>query len=216
MNSEHRKALIKSISTPRISRYILSAKGDELKAIDLYRWNAELSQALYIYLQAWEICFRNKVNNFLIWRYRANWPYDQTRLVRQLSWTDKSRLHKTTERQQQERKCNPAPLSAIVADLSLGFWVSQLSAHYDSHHVWKHNIKRIFPNENALERRSAWTISDELLRLRNRIAHHEPIFHLNLEQHHRDIQRMTAAMCEATHQFAEASCTFQTVFKARP
>lgn len=205
-----------SLSLPRFSRYSSAAKGNDVRAISLYHWNSKLSQALYIYLQAWEICFRNRVNEFLCWKYNPAWPYDEKRARRQLTRVDSVRLRDAINRQERTRGISPAPLPAIVADLSAGFWVSQLSKGYEVPYAWKHNLARIFPHDAALQGRSAWKICDELLSLRNRIAHHEPIFALPLEQRHRDLQRIVAAMCPATHALAEASCTFAAVWNARP
>lgn len=205
-----------SLSPARFARYSAEAKGDDLRAIEIYHWNARLSQSLYTYLQACEVCFRNRLNEFLCWKYNSNWPYDEKRARRQLTRMDQVRLLDALDRQEKSRDIKPAPLPAIVADLSAGFWVSQLSKSYDIPYAWRHNLTRIFPHDNALDARSAWTISDELLSLRNRIAHHEPIFHLPLEQRHRDLQRAVAAMCPGTHAYAEASCTFMETWKSRP
>lgn len=209
-------ALKDSLSSPRFARYISSAGGDDLRAIGLYHWNARLSQSLYIYLQAWEICFRNRMNEFLCWKYSRNWPYDERRAQRQLTRMDDTRLKEARKRQEKTRGISPAPLPAIVADLSAGFWVSQLSKSYEVPYAWRHNLSRIFPHDRALDARAAWAICDELLSLRNRIAHHEPIFYLPLEQRHRDLQRIVASMCPGTHAFAEASCTFIGVWNTRP
>jgi hypothetical protein len=62
LQSEHlRKAFIRSLSVERFSTYNRAARGDELTAIKIYRWNSDLSQSLWFPLQAWEICLRNKL-----------------------------------------------------------------------------------------------------------------------------------------------------------
>ncbi|CAX23011.1 conserved protein of unknown function, DUF1526 [Methylorubrum extorquens DM4] len=215
-NAALKQSLKVSLSSPRFARYNAAAKGDDLRAIAIYHWNVKLSQSLYTYLQAWEICFRNRMNEFLCWKYNCNWPYDERRARRQLTRMDQSRLQDAIVRQEKTRGLKPAPLPAIVADLSAGFWVSQVSKSYEIPYAWRHNLARIFPHDRALDMRSAWTICDELLTLRNRIAHHEPIFYLPLEQRHRDLQRAVAAMCPGTHAFAEASCAFMETWNTRP
>jgi hypothetical protein len=62
------------MSAPRISRYLDLAGGDLTTAIRLYRWNALLAQSLYVYVQGWEVCLRNKLDRFLSNRYGADWP----------------------------------------------------------------------------------------------------------------------------------------------
>ena len=205
-----------SLSQQRFSTYMRAHNNDEVGAIAIYQWNSRLSQALYIYLQTWEICLRNKLNDFLSWKYNPSWPYDNSRAVRQLKNNDKKRLLETIERQQRERKMSPVSTSAIVADLSAGFWVSQLSSSYEIPYKWRHNVARVFPNEKTMDAATAWKICDDLLTLRNRVAHHEPIFHLPLLDRRSELARMVAAMCDASSTFAEATCNFASVWKDRP
>lgn len=204
-----------SISLPRFLTYKNIANGDELRAIELYQWNARLSQSLYIYLQGWEVCLRNKLNSFLVWKHNSNWPYDD-RAVRQLNGNDTRRLREAKSRQEAQRKLKAAPTSAIVADLSAGFWVSQMSSGYDIPYSWRYNLPRVFPHDKVLEPRSAWAICNDMLTLRNRVAHHEPVLQLPLDQRVRDLKRVVAAMCPATYAYCEISCSFDDVWRARP
>ncbi len=205
-----------SLSDPRFRRYLDASKGDEINAILLYQWNSLLSQSLYIYLQCWEICIRNKINSFLSWKYNPSWPYDEKRAVRNLKADDKRRLKETISRQERDRRVSPVPTSAIVADLSAGFWVSQLSGAYAIPYSWRYNIARIFPSDVSIDHRTAWAICDQLLILRNRVAHHEPVFHLPLDQRHSELRKIVAAMSDATFAFADATCDFRTVWARRP
>ncbi|WP_156311702.1 hypothetical protein [Methylobacterium platani] len=205
-----------SLSRPRFNRYLAETESDRARALSLYGWNSQLSKEFYTYLQAWEICLRNRINEFLIHRYGGSWPYDAAGLGRQLARIDKERLSQARDRQERLRCRAPASLPAIVPDLSAGFWVSQLSKHYEIAHVWRRNLAQIFPHDRVLDRPAAWGICDEMLTLRNRIAHHEPIFHLPLEQRYRDLQRIVAALCPGTHAFAEAHSNFRMVWHARP
>ncbi len=205
-----------SLSQPRFNRYLIESRGDEFGALKLYSWNSRLSKELYIYLQAWEICLRNRLSEFLICRYGRAWPYDVGGLRRQLTRTDEDRLSQARERQERKRRMVPAPLPAIVSDLSAGFWVSQLSKSYEIAHVWRKNMPKILPNEPSLDRPTAWSICNEMLTLRNRIAHHEPIFHLPLDRGYDDLQRIVAALCPGTRAFAEAHSGFGPVWHAGP
>lgn len=214
-NVDLRESFKKSLSSPRFLTYLKVAGSDDLKAIELYQWNAKLSQSMYIYLQGWEVCLRNKLNDFLSWKYNSNWPYDP-RAIRQLNGNDKRRLQEAKDRQESQRCTAPAPISAIVADLSAGFWVSLLSKNYEIPFAWRYNLKRVFPIDAALTRRPSWEICNDMLNLRNRVAHHEPIFTLPLSQQFRDLQRIVAAMCPATHAYCEASCSFEHVLLHRP
>ncbi|MEL6680852.1 MAG: hypothetical protein AAFQ51_19275, partial [Pseudomonadota bacterium] len=81
---------------------------------------------------------------------------------------------------------------------------------------WDSQIDQIFPHATTMDRRAAHGICVEVLELRNRIAHHEPLIHLPLDQRYRDLQRIVGAMCPATYQFTEANCTFLQVNGKRP
>lgn len=205
-----------SLSAARFNRYLISCAGDELQALRLYQWNSLISQSFYVYIQSWEICLRNKLNNFLTWKFGLSWPYDERRAVRNLKADDQRRIRDCRQRQEASRKLAPAPTNAIVADLSAGFWVSLLSSKYDVPYAWRHNLQRVFPNDPALDRVATWEICANALTLRNRIAHHEPIYDLPLQLRHGDLQRTVSAMCLGTHAFADANCSFQAVFSQRP
>ncbi len=205
-----------SLSGPRFARYLSVTGGDDRKALALYQWNALISQSLYVYIQCWEICLRNKVDGFLRWKYSEKWPYDQNRAVRNLQGNDRKRLLETISRQHSQRGFSLVSTDSIVADLSAGFWVSQLSKSYAVPYVWNYNLVKIFPNDTALNTRAAWEICDRTLNLRNRIAHHEPIYHLDLQQHYGDLQRIVAAMCKGTSAFANANSSFRHVFESKP
>lgn len=213
--SEILSSMKASLSEPRFSKYLNSCDGDESKALALYQWNALVSQSLYVYIQCWEICLRNKLNNFLRWKYNDSWPYDQ-RALRNLKRDDSRRLSETISRKKTTNSKGNVSTNVIVADLSAGFWVSQLSSAYDVPYSWRYNLARIFPNDRSIDQRAAWEICDNTLNLRNRIAHHEPIYALPLESNYRELQRVVAAMCAGTHAFADVNCTFRDIFSKRP
>jgi hypothetical protein len=207
-------AFKKTLSAPRFASYLRAAENNDMLAAKLYQWNSIASRSLYIYLQSWEICLRNRVNDFLCWKYNSVWPYDADRAVRNLKSHDKRKLFEAIERQRTERNIRQPSTSMVVADLSAGFWVSQMN--YDGTYGWKHNLKRIFPNDSELDQKAAWAICDRLLTLRNRVAHHEPIFRLPLDERHDELRRIVRAMCAGSSAFAESNCTFREAWEQRP
>ncbi|HZG28506.1 MAG TPA: Abi family protein [Ensifer sp.] len=212
-NVKTRRDFISLISRERFARYLAASNGDEAEAIKLYCWNMRIAQSLYVYLQCWEVALRNRFNGFLSWKYKSNWPYDEARFVRNLTSDDKRRLTETKSRQERDRKVTPVSTPAIVADLSAGFWVSLLSKRYDVPYSWRHNISRVFPHDQALDRQAAWEKCDRILTLRNRVAHHEPIYSLPLEDLYQDVEQLVGAMSPAMREFARASCNFRQVWE---
>jgi hypothetical protein len=214
-NEQIVKALRKSISEARFARYLGESNGDQVMALRLYHWNSLLSQSLYLPLQMWEITLRNKLNYFLTWKYNQKWPYDE-RCIRQLARPEEKRLTEAKQRQKQRRGVDPVPTDALVADLSIGFWAALLTKSYDVPYVWRATLDRIFPHEPKIGRDNASALCDRLVDLRNRVAHHEAIYHLDLEARWKDLNRIIAAMCDGTGAYAQSACPFEEILKARP
>ena len=138
------------------------------------------------------------------------------KLIRQLTRPDAKRLQETIERQQRARKVTSVMLDSVVADLSAGFWVSLLSKSYDLPFVWRDNLGHIFPNDRVLRRAQAAAMCRDLLELRNRVAHHEPIYHLPLDRRRADLSRLLAGMCEGAQAYADNACTLAPLWADRP
>jgi hypothetical protein len=209
------KAFSSSLSEARFARYLRACNDIELDAIALYHWNCTLIQSLYFPMHMWEIALRNKLNRFLCWKYNDKWPYDRARAVRNLTGNDRTRLAKAIDRQERSRG-TPVSTDAIVADLSAGFWVSQLTQSYTVPYSWKHNITRIFPLDKGIDRDSASSSCDIFLDVRNRMAHHEPIYHLPLGKIRDDLDRVISGMCEASSAYAKRACTFWPAWDGGP
>jgi len=205
-----------TLSPARFARYLNAASGDETMAVELYAWNSKLSQSLYFPLQAWEIALRNRLNRFLCWKFGQSWPYERDRALRQMTRSEVRRLEEAIDRQRQKRKTHNVPTDAVVADLSAGFWVALLTKSYDVPFTWRYNLPRVFPHGGRLSRSDAATMCDSLLDLRNRIAHHEPIFHLALPDKRSELDVLLLAMCTGTYEFTAQSCDFASVWAEKP
>lgn len=215
-NHEMVTAFRVTLSEPRLSRYLKKTNGNIVQAIELYYWNAKLAQSFYITLQMWEISLRNKINEFFVWKYGPGWPFDKVRFHRQLKSHDLRKVIDAIDRQAQSRGSSSVSTGSVVADLSAGFWVSMLSASYGIPFGWDKNLNRIFPREPNLSRHAASSICNDILDLRNRVAHHEPILDLPIDVLRDDVIRMLNAMCPAAHAYGSAACTFQVIWDTRP
>ena len=165
--------------------------------------------------KTWEVSLRNKMNTFLTWKYNADWPYHGPAL-RQLTSHENRKLRETIERQEQIKSVSKVPTDAIVADLSGGFWVGLLARAYNVPYAWRYNLARIFPNDRRLERADAHDLCSDLLGLRNRVAHHEPIYHWALDDLRADLDYLLGAMCKPTNDYVRLACTFEEIWNAGP
>jgi hypothetical protein len=201
----------------RLTRYITACSGDSAKAIDLYYWNAQLSECFYLPLQCWEIALRNKLNLFMCWKYGLDWPFTDKGLS-QLKKNEQDKVKVAIDRQYQKRGKANTSVGAVVADLSPGFWVALLSKRYAIPFRWKPfgNLHRIFPHEHRIPHSDVSEICNDILDLRNRIAHHEPVYHLPLDTRRKEIDRLLTAMCAGSHAFANVACRFDATWNSRP
>ena len=160
----------RSLSPERFARY-LSASSTKPEALEYYRWNTALSGAFYGPLQCLEVGLRNAVHERLAPRYGATWYQNQT-IMRGPGLAMAS---EAIDRITVLRK--PVSPGRVVAELSFGFWVGLFSNAYDAT-LWRQDLHRLFsprPHRSDLHDKL-----DRLRTLRNRIAHHEPIFQRNL------------------------------------
>lgn len=209
------KAFRHTISEARFAKYLALANGDAVLAIELYHWNSLLSQSMYLPLQVWEIALRNKLNGFLIKRYNETWAYD-ARAEREIRRNDWRKVEETKDRLDPQRQQVRVSPNRIVADLSAGFWVSLITAGYDVPFSWRYNMAQIFPHIQTPSRQSLSEMCDRMLVLRNRVAHHEPILHMDLPALRAELDVLIAGMCGALAAYTDSACTFQTVWGQKP
>ena len=175
-----------SLSRERISTYLDAAQGNREQTVRLYTWNTAVSAAFYGPLQGLEVALRNAMHRQLAERYGPTW-YDNSNAGLDTGALD--RVHRATSELQ--RAGHEKNASRIVPALSFGFWVSLLGrggyiesdrkANYEMT-LWRPALRRAFLHCAPLTRRNAHGPLNALRILRNRIAHHEPIFARDLAE----------------------------------
>jgi Abi-like protein len=205
-----------TLSPIRFNRYLTACRGDARKALFLYRWNSFLSQSLYWPSQTLEVAVRNSISRVLADRYGSAW-HRSGKFFRQLGREDQAKLQETHDRQQRERDTRNLSADMIIADLPFGFWTSMLSARYEIPLVWRNNLRVAFPYlTSGLTLRSVYAPMDRIRILRNRIAHHEPIFARRLDFEHGEILKVIGWVCPATQWYVEQTTIFPEIWTACP
>ena len=192
-----------SLSRERLGTYLAATGGDREKAIRLYIWNTDVSAAFYGPLQGLEVALRNAMHHRLAGRYGPIW-YDNP-----AAGLDGGALDRLESAKSGLKQGNPPQL---VAALSFGFWVSLLGsggridarrrANYEMT-LWRPTLRGVFAHRRLLTRRQAHRPLDDLRLLRNRIAHHEPIFRQNLALHHERLLDVAGWISPATRAWIE-------------
>ncbi|UWZ60180.1 hypothetical protein Daura_48565 [Dactylosporangium aurantiacum] len=186
MGDNNDKWVYDVLSEARLAPYLADCGGDVAAAWHLHAWNIRISAAFFPVLQFVEVALRNKLNRELSARFgRANWwsvaPLNEhgERLV-------KHALEKVS-----------APFSSqsandVVAKLTFGFWVSLISQTYDRT-LWVPALHRAFPHYRG-RRDVLHAELRQVLGLRNRVMHHEPIHRHDLAASHATIYRLFGYM----------------------
>lgn len=105
----------------------------------------------------------------------------------------------------------PITPGGIVAELSFGFWVSLLAGRYDAT-LWRRALHSAFRETGGpMIRKKVHGRFNAMRRFRNRIAHHEPIFLVNLPNYHAEIIEATSWMCADTAAWTLHHSRFQIV-----
>ena len=108
----------------------------------------------------------------------------------------------------------------FVASMSLGFWVRLLGrggniyrgrkADYETT-LWRPALHKAFPGR---PRRSVQQRLDRLRQLRNRIAHHEPIFNRNLGEDYENLLEAVGWISEDVRTWVEAHSILPETLRA--
>ena len=185
-----------SFSSARLSTYFRAAGGDWKKALHLYTWNTAISAAFYGPLQGLEVTLRNAMHRQLATCYGEAW-YDNPG-----AGLDARCLVRIANAKTEVARAGNMPKSPrIVAVLSFGFWVSLLGpggrldqagrrGNYEMT-LWRPALRGAFSHRTPMTRKQAHLPLNCLRKLRNRIAHHEPIFARNLLEDHQRLLDVT-------------------------
>jgi hypothetical protein len=152
-----------AISSERLKTYLDAASHDVGKALRLYKENALTAASFYPLLQGVEITLRNAINREMT----ARWGHDWFR-VAPLGHKERDVIEKSLRHLPKD-----FTKGHLVADLSFGFWVRLLSTYYYQS-LWVPQLYKCFKmrtHQKIIHSRFV-----EILTLRNRIAHYEPIF----------------------------------------
>jgi hypothetical protein len=185
-------AIKDGLSPARIGTYEAEVriKGDgDPRAVALYTWNAQVSAALFFLLHFCEVVVRNAAADAPEAVYGPRWPWNPVFI---LSLPDPPHRNIYNPRANLNKVASQQPSTGkVIPELNFVFW-QELFTHRHDVRLWDSHLKRVFPEHDPKEamiaiRRSIYADLDVIRKLRNRIAHHEPIFTRNLRQ---DLDRM--------------------------
>ena len=196
-------SLAQSISRVRLEKYIHASNGDLDLALTAYERNTRLSEELYTPLQSLEICLRKFLSGRLVAQFGDDWLAN--------SPLANDALEEIAEIRSSFQSGSENSPDKIIADLRFVFWVGLTGPRYDST-LWRMTLYKAFVARGGLPRNQVHGRLNALRRLRNRIAHHEPIFHRPLDAFHEEIIEAIGWMCPDTAAWTLQHSRFKAVY----
>ncbi len=155
-----------------MERYFNLYPGDEERAILHYRCNLQLAEAVYVSLSVLEVSLRNALSRELrTMTGREDWyvVFPTTPGLVSLN------RYITQACKQISGRHEIIMPSKVIAELTLGFWVSLLNSEYERL-LWK-DLRRAFPYmpKNQRQRKNISAPLNKFRMFRNRVFHNESI-----------------------------------------
>lgn len=167
------------LTEERLGSYLAASGGDISAAFVLYEWNMDASAAAISLSAMVEVVLRNALDRSM------------ERLAQRKGWSDwldaaplDGRALKDVRqaRERASRGRREPTHGRVVAELSLGFWRYLMSRRYLTT-LWIPTLHSAFPGATGDARTRQRALEghvEQLLYLRNRAAHHEPIHRRDL------------------------------------
>ena len=191
-----------ALSPARFATYEAAAAAAGLSpedAVTLYAWNAHVSGTLLTPLHICEVAVRNAVSDALTAVYGAHWPWDK-------NFENSLPVAKGPVYQQRQDLINTRTrfrtTDRVVVELKFVFWEKMFTSRHDQR-IWNTHLFTLFPNLDQTKTVSAHRLRlatdlETIRLLRNRIAHHEPIFRRNLADEFSKVHDFVEARCQVS------------------
>lgn len=218
-NKEKVAAVRAVLSAARLGTYETAARvqhDDDLSALELYAWNAEVSGALLAPLHLCEVVVRNAVADVIEAVYGNAWPWSTTF---EQSLPDPKQGYSPRKDLQAARR-SASTAGKVIPELKFVFWQKMFTSRYDVR-LWDVHLKRTFPNLDPAQpvstlRTFIYKDLEHIRLLRNRIAHHEPIFARNLADDFQKMVELVNFRCQVAAQWMLENHNVSVVIAARP
>jgi len=194
-------AVRSALSSPRLQTFERATVflGEESSpGLELYAWNARVSAALLVPLHVCEVVVRNAVSDVLEAMYGPRWPwsagFERSLPVSNRGYCPRMDIQKSRQYATSAGK--------VIPELKFVFWQRLFTSRYDLR-LWDGHLRRVLPGLDPSTpvgqlRQRIYEDIEQIRGLRNRIAHHEPIFKRDLSDDFSKMMRLVEARCKVT------------------
>lgn len=218
-------ALRATVSRDRLDAYTRRTADTDLDRLGRYFWNMALCEALYPSLQCLEVALRNSFYDAATSAFgNDDWlmKYPHTldpREYREVSAAVDRLL----------RRKNSTTSGRITAELNFGFWTALFDKRYEQQPnraapvFWPQLLSHVLPNlgqyapKSVRTRHGCSTRLNSIRRLRNRVFHHEPIWHwTDLHRQHEELVETIGWIDQAMHDVVVVVDRFPRIHQGGP
>ncbi|SHV58734.1 Abi-like protein [Mycobacteroides abscessus subsp. abscessus] len=207
------------ISQRRFDEYMVAANQDIESARELYEWNVAISAAFFELISHVETALRNAVDKIL----QPLEVSETARVKPQQGWwfasstflTDHDLDFHAAARRHLGRNADTASRDKMLAAMTFGIWEAVFGPSYEQ--LFRKHLFYAFPNKGARFTRE--TVQKNVLalrNLRNRIAHHQAIFDLPLEERFEQAMELLRWIDPKLEQWVSGLCRVRDLLNVRP
>jgi hypothetical protein len=210
MQANFSDQLRRAISHERLDAYRQrGSSSDDAELFAHYAWNMQLSESLYTPLQCLEVCLRNGIHDAATSHFKTDAWFDLSGVL--LS----QELYKVQEAKGALLKGKKhLEAGRIIPELTFGFWTTLFDVRYEKV-LWPWLLKPVVPTmpRQIRVRKNLSKRFNRIRILRNRIFHHEPIWHWrDLPTQHAELLEAINWVNPAMRQFMDPFDRFTEVF----
>jgi hypothetical protein len=186
------------------------------EALRLYEWNAELSSSLLLPLHLFEVVLRNAIHEALTMTYQEQWPWNG-RFVNSVPMKH-GYYEPRKDVQKNARKYSTT--GKVIPEMKFVFWEHMLTSRYDRA-LWEPLLTTVFPaipcpsGVNIAVRDLAKDVGT-VRSIRNRVAHHEPIFYRDIKGVLEAVERVGSYRAAEVGRWVSQLHTVRRVLSQKP
>jgi hypothetical protein len=194
--------LLASLTPDRLTAYMAATKGDVHQALHLYEYNTRISEALFGVIQGLEIAFRNGCHGRISANLKCATWYERAGVL------DEKELGSVGEAKRNlirwRKRITPG---RVISELTFGFWIRLIAPSYEKR-LWVPHLHKAMPLMPGPDRATAFDRMEYIRKLRNRIAHHEPIFQRDITADYEILIETLSWICPVTTSWVHSTNSF--------
>ena len=194
------------LSTEHLYPHLLWTNQNIEDAVSLYALNLKVSGSFFLALHILEVTLRISVNDCLTQVWGKNWFFREEILRDRIQ---QNRIDEVKSWFKKKAKNNQISNASLVSNLSFSFWTTLFASNHGF--LWGNHLHKVFLNEQPIQRKKISILLNKLRKLRNSIAHHEVIIHLDLESLYEDCRKLIGMISPVALEWCDSLSDFYEV-----